>query len=328
MTARKRWIPLSLAAAFAFCHALPSSSAPFQAGDVVVEMGFGCAILFCDNSLAVYRPDGSFKAQTTLGPSLLNQTSLGSDLVDANGSLYWTNGRILYRIAPDSSLHALTTPSSSLYQSLVATASGEIIAAADDGTIARFDSNGHLLGTQNLGTFPGNVDLSLDQCTLFYTGQPSGPGHAPNAIGRFDLCRGQPLSELGTSIPMLGASAVLRLRQDGSILVGDPNSGTYLLNGAGGTQRTYCGPWPFALALDRGGRSFWAGAGGTVQKYDISTGAVSTTITLPSGFYVLSLVVVGEPRAAASASPIPALSTFALLLLAATLVLAALARIR
>jgi hypothetical protein len=296
--------------------------AQFQPGDLVVETGFDCAIPFCDNHLRVYGPNGVFKTQITLRPSMLDQTTLGSDLVDNNGSFYWTDGRILYLIDPAGALHALTAPSAAFYRSLVVTPAGDILAAADDGTIARFASNGNLLGTQNIGSYPGNIDLSVDQCTLFFTGQPLGP-HTPNAIGRFNVCSGHLLAPLATSIPMFGGSALLRVRQDASMLAGNPNSGTYLLDASGATQRSYTGPWAYALALDRDGHSFWAGAGGTVQKYDIN-GAISTMIALPNGENVVSLAVVGEPRAANGSASIPTLTPLAVALLALSLIAVAL----
>ena len=77
--------------------------------------------------------------------------------------------------------------------------------------------------------------------------------------------------------------------------------------------------------MDVDGHSFWSGDGNRIQKVDIDTGAVSKTITIPFAG-IVSMAVIGEPRAATDASQIPALSTVALLILSMVLALAGLAR--
>jgi hypothetical protein len=66
----------------------------------------------------------------------------------------------------------------------------------------------------------------------------------------------------------------------------------------------------------------------TIRKYDIYTGVASTTITLPSGFFFVSLAMVGEPRAAAMTTSIPLLTPFAVVLLALSLAAVALLRLQ
>ena len=110
------------------------------------------------------------------------------------------------------------------------------------------------------------IELSADQCTLFYTSE--GP-----SILRFNVCTGQQLAAFATN---LTRALTLRILPDGGVLVTDEKDITRLdASGQKVTTYTVAGEqcWD-GLTLDSDRTSFWAAdfCSSNIYKFDIATG--------------------------------------------------------
>ena len=144
------------------------------------------------------------------------------------------------------------------------------------------------------------IDLSSDQCTLYYTSEGSD-------IMRYNKCTNTQESNFN-QVPFSGYGAFeVRILADGNVLVADSDA-VYLLDQNGDVIQTYsCASLPgcqgllFAVSVDPDGTSFWTGdsISGDVWKIDIATGQVLQTFqTNPGLLYGLS--VDGQLMAATS----------------------------
>ncbi|HEV2114703.1 MAG TPA: PKD domain-containing protein [Terriglobales bacterium] len=112
------------------------------------------------------------------------------------------------------------------------------------------------------------IDLSSDQCTLYYTSQ--GP-----SVLRFNVCDRKQMAPLTSQ---LTEALALRILPDGGVVVANLKN-VKRLDGSGKTLQTYDAPgedcWS-SLALDSDGTSFWATDYCTsdVVRFDISSGAM------------------------------------------------------
>jgi hypothetical protein len=213
---------------------------------------------------------------------------------DATGHLYVTNfdagtlstfdhlGSLLGR--------PWTMPAHHTPTSCVADRAGHVYVAVVDhgGQLLEFDGAGHLLKTfrptqENAGV--DWIDLSADQCTLYYTSQGS-------HIKRFNVCTRRQLTDFaGDVAPQCYG---LRLLPRGGALVACLTA-VYRLNATGHTVATYtavhlgephpCAPTArapcdifksalVALSLDPDGRSFWTATleTGHVYRVDLASG--------------------------------------------------------
>jgi hypothetical protein len=200
-------------------------------------------------------------------------------------------------------------------------ANGHAYLAAPPG-ILEYDATGTFVRSFSLSAQPYDVDLDADQCTIFYTVLFA------NRIGRFDVCSDIALSDLSAILPGTDARR-LRLLSDGSVLVAN-NEVIARVSRTGVVLQTYAisgtsGWLSLALTTDR--QAFWAGSHQNVSKFQLATGAALPPV-IPAGDPT-SLLVVGEPRLAAVASPtVPTVSRVGILALTLALMAAAFARVR
>jgi PKD repeat protein len=136
-------------------------------------------------------------------------------------------------------------------------------------TILKFSPNGQLLAqfrvtVENQGA--DQIELSADQCTLFYTSE--GP-----SILRYNVCTGQQLPVFANN---LSRALTLRILADGGVLVTNEKD-IVRLDASGQKVMTYTVPgeqcWD-GLALDPDRASFWAAdfCTSNIYKLDIATG--------------------------------------------------------
>jgi hypothetical protein len=172
------------------------------------------------------------------------------------------------------------------------------------------------------------IDLSDDQCTLLGR-EPGSP-----VIKSINVCTGQRLPDFVPQLPAMGVSGALRILPDGSLLIANSDA-VYRVARSGAILRRYAVTgsvnW-MTIAVDPAATTFWAGALDSywgavlVYEFNVETGAVLRDPIFVPGVRIVSLGVIGERRAASSASDIPALSPIAILALAAILVTVALLR--
>jgi PKD repeat protein len=146
--------------------------------------------------------------------------------------------------------------------------------------ILKFDSTGSQLASFRVLTEDQGsdwVDLSSDQCTLFYTSE----GHQ---VLRYDVCRSQ---QLAVFSDQLHKGLAIRLLSDGGLLVAD-NVDIHRLDASGKIISTYDLPgedcW-VGLTLDPDGTSFWAADACTsnVYKFAIASGSQLQKINAGTG---------------------------------------------
>lgn len=206
---------------------------------------------------------------------------------------------------------------------------------AHAGRILSFDPAGNLVATRNLAVSANDdhrIDLAADQCTLFYT------AGALTTIRRINVCSGAALPDFVT-VPG-GEIADLRVLPDGGLLVIDFSRGVIRFNAAGVETRTY--PLgsvnAYAIALiDNGATALFGGdhddgSGSLLGRLDLNTGAATTlTPTASEGLTFSIAARLGWTAAIGAAShggaDVPALSTWAMLIAAAGMVLLALRRL-
>lgn len=192
--------------------------------------------------------------------------------------------------------------------------------------LEKFDSTGNLLGTWSLPNSVGEIDLSGDQCTVYYTSNVGGSSGIAGIL-RYNTCISQALVPLITGFSHSAAIGNLRVLPGGEVLIGT-TVGVLRIAPNGQVTRTY--PGTLQIALDPDGRSFWATDGlDSVSKVDMETGATVVRTPVFGDFPVDSLTVVGEPRAGLSVdASIPTLSQWTLLALLATLAVTGMVRLR
>ncbi|MDP9192362.1 MAG: esterase-like activity of phytase family protein [Acidobacteriota bacterium] len=205
--------------------------------------------------------------------------------------------------------------------------SSGLLAANGSGEIYQLASSGILVHKRDVTQSPrafGGIELSSDGCTVFYA--------TSGSLARWNACLDTPAAFWGPNLA--GASRALRLRPDGTFLVTVINLFPGLGNRVihvdrdGNLIRSY--PIPgYSLALDIDGTSFWTSVGNSLVHVDIDSGEIlSLTHT---GFHIVGLSVVGEPRAgfaAAVGASIPTASSAMLMMLALTLAALAFIKLR
>ena len=153
------------------------------------------------------------------------------------------------------------------------------------------------------------IDLSSDQCTLYYTSESSD-------VMRYNKCTNTQESNFN-QVPMSGLGAFeVRILQNGDVLVADSDS-VLLYDENGNVIQTYsCASLPgcqgllFAVSVAPNGTSFWTGdsISGDVWQIDIATGHVLQTFQTNPG-YLYGLSVDGQLMAATSPTVIASTPT-------------------
>ena len=169
---------------------------------------------------------------------------------------------------------------------------------------------------------PWAIDLSADQCTLYYAVTFS------RRIGRLDVCQNLPLPDFTNATPGTNPQA-LRILPDATILAATGEA-LVRLNTSGQVIMTYvvssAHAWS-AVAIDVSVTTFWAASDMRLYNFQLPN---PTPIAGPINMaepIVSSLAVVGEPRAALSPGSVPALGPLFLGALIAAFLLVALRRL-
>lgn len=263
------------------------TSSQFGVGDVFIGVGSG---------LIQWRlPDGTLNATLDNG---LGGFTTGMTF-DKLGNLYSTAFTANNIVKFDTSGTRVGTFGSGYNcapESIVLNAAGDLYVGQADCSrdVVRLSSTGSLIGTHDVPTERRGsdwVDLSVDQCTLYYTSEGT-------RIKRFDVCTNTAKPDLTTLLTE--AYALRILPGDTAVLVADTTTIKMVDGINGGISNEYDAPgqncW-FALNLDPDGSSFWSAdfCSSTVFRFDISTGAVITSFSTgtPTNT-VFGLVVNGE----------------------------------
>jgi hypothetical protein len=218
---------------------------------------------------------------------------------DQAGNLYVTNFSSGTMSKFDSS-GTLTNPKwggpfSSAPEGCVTDASGAIYVGevGGDNRLRKFDSSGHQVAVFKPAVDQRGVDwidLSSDQCTIFYTSEGS-------SVKRFNVCTQTQLSDFANRLDT--QCFALRIRLNGDLMVAC-DSAAYRLSNTGARLQTYALPETglFAMNLDPDGTSFWTAAfeGSSLYRVDIASGKVLGSIH--SDVSAVGLAFIGEPLAA------------------------------
>lgn len=265
--------------------------------------------------ILVYSPSAVLKGELISSADDLRET------LYRNGDVYIATTTGIQRINANGQISAYATFSNPVW--LSPAADGRIIAANGSGEIYQVDRQGtpRLMQEARVGYIPAHgLDVAADQCTVYYAGS--------SRLVIWDVCRNSEPAPFG-ELRFDPTQAALRLLGDGTFIV------TYLsdifhVDSSGNTIRSYGIP-SRGIALDVGGTAFWAGAGSTVFKIDVATGAILARADVPGSPAIQYLGVVGEPRAsllAAQAAAVPALSGWGLALFLSTILVVAILRLR
>jgi hypothetical protein len=292
-------------AVFIFALPLVAGAQTFVPGDVIV--GAFSSLPPFSKTILIYNPDGTPKQTFT------TDTRLFRDLFVRDSLLFAAANETILRFNAAGS--ELTPFAMNLdFPNRLSPGAGAIFLFAStsfSGVIQGFDANGSTRFTYTPLSFEDAIeglDLSIDQCTLLV-----GVG---DRLATLDTCSNRDTPHpFGITLP--STISTLRIRADGTLLVAY-QEGIQLLSPSGAFLRFYSLPANFqptgGLALNPDGSSFWVAASGHLLKIDLTTGA---TLIGPINTHlaISSITVVGEPRAALAAPPVPLLSTptFALL---------------
>lgn len=141
--------------------------------------------------------------------------------------------------------------------------------------VLKFDSSGALKASYAVAIEDQGadwIDLSADQCTLFYTSEGS-------RVLRYNVCGNRQLPDFSSGFHK---ALAIRLLPDGGVLVAD-NIDIHRTDATGIITKTYDATGAdclVALSLDPDGQSFWSSDACTSQVYhfDLTTGNVIETI--------------------------------------------------
>jgi hypothetical protein len=200
---------------------------------------------------------------------------------------------------------------------------GGLLAVNGSGEIYRFAADGSLVFLRTSPASPPaghGIDLAADGCSAFFV--------TSTRVARWDACVNAPAVVI-VDYGLGGVFEHLRLLPDGTFLVSRNGAQPILhIDSAGNILRQYSlfGP---GIALDIDGTSFWTTFGCQLRRVDIASGAVLASSPC---FGAGALAVVGEPRAGLPAlhlgSDVPAVSTIVLALLAFSLAVTAVLKLR
>ena len=171
------------------------------------------------------------------------------------------------------------------------------VGSVDTGALREFDTAGNLLHTwypvvENRGV--DWIDLSADQCTLYYTSEGS-------SIKAFNVCTGTQLNDFATGLP--APCYALRILQDGEVAVACASE-VALLNPNGSVNTTYTaasigdtGNDLFAFNLTPDQSAFWTAdlSTGDIWEVSFATGSVLAHFNPGTGVSGLAVFAEGGP---------------------------------
>ncbi len=278
----------------------------FQSGQVFTSVGFSTVNAY----------DASSGNQlSTLTDSTGEPYTTGSAF-DANGNFYVsddTSGAIS-EFSPTGAPMGQFATGLQNPESLVFDSSGNLyVGQQTTPYVAEFTPSGQRLA--DIGPLQTElygddwIDLSSDQCTLYYTTEGTD-------ILRYNKCTNTQLPNFNPT-PFSGYAAFeVRILANGDVLVADSGA-VLLLDQSGNVIQTYsCASMPgcqgllFAVSVDPDGTSFWTGdsVSGDVWHIDLATGNVLQSFPTNPG-YLYGLSVNGQLMAATSPTVISATPT-------------------
>ena len=302
----RTWLAISFLAAAVSVH-----GQPLERGDILVTAdGPGPSI---QSRILVYGNDGTYKWQLAT-----SDTTFFRETLFHNGVVYvGTNDEIKRFSVTGTELGRFNGADSINYLSPVA--DGSIVGSNGSGEVFHFNADGSLRASLRFArplTSARGVDMAPDQCSIYYAGI--------SYLAVWNACTDAEPIRLGDVWPSPALGRAMRILRD-SFLVAQ-FSDVVRLDAAGNVIHRYGIPAQ-SLALDVNGRSFWAGAAGTLVKASIDIGEIEQLIHIGERLAYLS--VVGEPRAAlGGTTSIPTLDPRLLALLAAAVLLVAWLRLR
>ena len=278
----------------------------FQSGQVFASVGF--------STVNVY--DQASGGQITSLVDSTGEPYTAGSVFDSSGNFYVTDdtsGDISEYSPTGASMGQFATGLSNPL-SLVFDKSGNLyVGQQTTPYVAEFSSTGERLA--DIGPLQTElygddwIDLSSDQCTLYYTTEGTD-------ILRYNKCTNTQLSNFN-QVPFSGAAAYeVRILENGDVLVADTNA-VLLLDQNGNVMQTYpCSSLPgcqgqlFAVSVDPSGTSFWTGDSnsGYVWQIDINSGQVLQTINTNAA-YLYGLSVDDQITVANTPTTVPATPT-------------------
>jgi cysteine-rich repeat protein len=226
-------------------------------GDVFAAVGNGKYNVFSNTGVFKETIDTGFSGEFTTGCALNQEKNkLYTTVFGASKVVVFDTTH------PHTILQTIDTSPGSGTESIVFDATGNFYVGHANGDlkIRKYNASGTFLESysaaiDDIGT--DWIDLSIDQCTLFYTSEG-------RLVKRFDVCANMQLTDFVTLSDDVEAFALRLLPPGdgtGGLLVANRNN-IKRLNGTGGVVKTYDSPgedtW-FSLNLDPDGTSFWSG---------------------------------------------------------------------
>lgn len=284
------------------------------AGDLVMGVTPHGQIAVLTGRVLVLRGDGS-----------TSRDLIGLIFDTVNGVALLPDGRVLY--AGDSALFAVPFAGKPIerltglwygHDIAFQRSGGMIVANLYGGVFKPAPDGARLLFLA--GDDPASIDLAADQCTLYYV-SPS-----TENIGRYDVCRETPLPAL-TRAPTHAHE--IRITRTGFVVHAQDGIARYDTHGALlGFASTPTSTYSSGLASAADG-SIWVATDSGIYLVDPINGAI---IRGPffDGAAISGIAEIGEWRAATSpaTADIPALSTLAIIFLAASIAAIALPRLK
>jgi len=272
-----------------FLAATPLLGQTFQQQDLIVaHSGFCIGYVECVFSLDWQRSDLTYVKQLHYALNVAAALDPSGRLVVVDSydeaSIYDTSGRSMGRMPVPDYTHTIFYDA--VGQLYLANGEGIVILQRNGRELARIAIDGSVL----------SADLAADQCTLFYlTG---------TAIGRYDVCRRQPLPPFLQTLLRYVSS--IRILPDGGLLA--TSEETVLRYNSTGEMIAEYARAPYnawhSSTLDANGRIAWIGGSRSMARIDLLTG--ETTISQGSSGEIYDFAVVGEWTAATSVLAPPA----------------------
>ena len=192
-----------------------------------------------------------------------------------------------------------------------------MVEGSGNSTLVKIDPNGKVVadrfalnttgynGINDLTPGDINIDLSSDQCTIYYTYKHANtPDNAFNNIKRYNVCSHTQLPDFansrGPGLPqeeVIQSSGSLRLLPSGGLLLANGGGIILSFDSTGKIIQTYdiptrvinndpriqtSGSATESLSLNLGGKSFWTNAGGYIYQIDLATGRVLQVLPVSS----------------------------------------------
>lgn len=299
MSYLRKAVKLFLAATLALqAHPALSSDISWDTGDVFVAIGNGAYNIYSNSGVLKESIEDGLGGFTTT-PAFTADLSRLFTINFSNSALVVYDGNVPHAI--QKTISTVEYNPYGMPESIVFAANGHYFVGTSEGTgnILEFDDTDTYVGSHAVArdvNGSDNVDLAVNQTTLFYTSQGS-------SVKRYDLIAGQ-LPDFATNLPDPYAFAFRILPPgdgSGGLLVAN-NTAIVRLDAAGAVIKSYTvdgeSGW-YSVNLDPNGTSFWAGAvySTNFYRFNIDTGVVELG-PITAGGDLRGVTIKGEPTAA------------------------------